>query len=299
MNHAADYRVKLDAFEGPMDLLLYLIRRAEVEVTEIPISSITDQYLGYLREGGVESIDIEKAGEFLVMAATLMEIKSRMLVPRTPEADSLADATDTSGSPQRGPDGSLIDPRTDLIRQLLAYKKFRDAAGELNHRLHEWESRYPTARVGHDAKQVSEAVADLQNAGDLDIDDVELVDLLAAFTRIVDSVDMDRVGEHHVVMDDTPIELHAADLLDKLHRETAMARSPQHLGDDTQPPRAEIEFASIFAGRTRSEMIGLFLAMLELVRQRKVLVRQDPEQQQIMLCIRESSDEGSDNGDAP
>ncbi len=274
MTHAADYRVKLDAFEGPMDLLLFLIRRAEVEVTDIPIASITDQYLAYLREGGVESVDIEKAGEFLVMAATLMEVKSRMLIPR---GNADPDAAGEASSPESpaASDAATLDPRTDLIRQLLAYKKFRDAAGELNHRLREWESRYPTARVGHDARQVSAAVNEM---ADVDIDDVELVDLLAAFTRIVDSVDMDRVGEHHVVMDDTPIELHAADLLDKLQRETA--------GADSAGARREIEFATIFAGRTRGEMIGLFLAMLELVRQRKVIVRQDPDQQQIMLGIR-------------
>lgn len=285
MTHAADYRVKLDAFEGPMDLLLFLIRRAEVEVTDIPIAAITDQYMVYLSEGGVESIDIEKAGEFLVMAATLMEVKSRMLIPRaTFDSEQSGEGSDAGANDsQRTDGGGMIDPRTDLIRQLLAYKKFRDAAGELNHRLHEWESRYPTARVAYDAKQVSEAVGDMT---DLDIDDVELVDLLAAFTRIVDSVDMDRVGEHHVVMDDTPIELHAADLLDKIQRDTLLARPGAESGPDSGAARREIEFASIFAGRTRGEMIGLFLAMLELVRQRKVIVRQDPDQQQIMLSIR-------------
>ncbi|MBC7772144.1 MAG: segregation/condensation protein A [Pyrinomonadaceae bacterium] len=281
MTHAADYRVKLDAFEGPMDLLLFLIRRAEVEVTDIPIASITDQYMVYLREGGVESIDIEKAGEFLVMAATLMEVKSRMLIPSS-ATDSEPSGPDIATSP-RDDGGGLIDPRTDLIRQLLAYKKFRDAASELNHRLHEWESRYPTARVGYDAKQVSEAVSEM---ADIDIDDLELVDLLAAFTRIVDTVDMDRVGEHLVVMDDTPIELHAADLLDKIQRETSRVLPSGDAPSAAPAARREIEFASIFAGRTRSEMIGLFLAMLELVRQRKVVVRQDPDQQQIMLSIR-------------
>ena len=77
---STEYRVRLEAFEGPLDLLLYLIRRAEVDITDIPIAAIADQYMQYL--AGIERIDIDLAGEFLVMAATLMEIKSRMLSPR-------------------------------------------------------------------------------------------------------------------------------------------------------------------------------------------------------------------------
>lgn len=290
MPHVSDYRVKLDAFEGPMDLLLFLIRRAEVEITDIPLSTITEQYLAYLREGGVQSIDIDKAGEFLVMAATLMEIKSRMLMPRTPGEEGGGGG---EGSNAAAMESETIDPRTDLIRQLLAYKKYRDAAQQLHERLDEWESRFPASRAAYDAKRVHEVINEM---AEVDLEDLELIDLVSAFSRIVESVDMSRVGEHHVVVDDTPIELHAEDLLDRLSRE---ATKTIEVGVDSHGAApGEVEFTTIFANRSRGEMIGLFLAMLELVRQRKVGVRQDSVQQTIFLRLRDEPDDISRAADA-
>ena len=287
MTQTADYRVKLDAFEGPLDLLLFLIRRAEVEITDIPISTITEQYLTMLRHGGVESIDIEKAGEFLVMAATLMEIKSRMLMPR-PEGEEGEDGA--GAEPTSGIGKDLLDPRTELLRQLLAYKKYRDAAEQLHDRLEEWENRFPSARAGYDTRRVHEAMSEM--AADVDIEDLELVDLVAAFARIIESVDMNRIGEHHVVVDDTPIELHASDLIDRLERESRKA-----IEAGVVPPggkAGEIELTTIFTGRSRGEMIGLFLAMLELVRQRRIAVRQDVDQRNIMVSLRNDEDRNAD-----
>src|SRR5436309_14923586 len=104
-----DYQVDLDSFRGPLDLLLYLVKRNEVDVCDIPIARVTEQFLEYLRL--LELIDVERAGDFLVMAATLMEIKSKMLLPRGDE-----------------PAEEEADPRRELVRQLLEYKKFKDAA---------------------------------------------------------------------------------------------------------------------------------------------------------------------------
>ena len=275
--HTSEYRVRLDAFEGPLDLLLHLIGRAEIEVTDIPIAVLTEQYLDYLGEGGVDSIDIEKAGEFLVMAATLMEIKSRMLMPVTETEEDRARA-ELAGAGGRADE---TDPRADLVRQLLAYKRFRDAAGKLQRQLQEWESRYPAAEAGVDRERMGEAHAE---AAGVEIEDVDVVDLVEAFSRIIAAVDLSRVGEHHVAMDDTPIEEHAEDILDFL-RDTK--------GEDGG---GEIEFAAVFARRTKSEMIGLFLAMLELVRQRRVVVRQEGGHGRIMLTLGEegSAEPGSD-----
>src|SRR5260370_585996 len=100
-----EYQVDLDIFRGPLDLLLYLVRRQEVDVCDIPIARVTEQFLEYLRV--MEMLDVERAGDFLVMAATLMEIKSRMLLPR---AEEQGDGED--------------DPRMELVRQLIEYKKF-------------------------------------------------------------------------------------------------------------------------------------------------------------------------------
>src|SRR5881394_3359175 len=106
-----DYRVRLESFEGPLDLLLFLIRKSEVEITDIPVAAITEQYLEFLKDLGSSSrIDIDTAGEFLVMAATLMELKSRMLMPAP--ARSAADAP--GDKPQE-------DPRAELVRQLIEY----------------------------------------------------------------------------------------------------------------------------------------------------------------------------------
>ena len=107
-----DYKVRLDSFEGPLDLLLFLVRRSEVDLHDIPIGKITDQYLSLLSHA--EKVDVELAGEFLVMAATLVEIKSRTIAP--PETQEEHDGAEA--------EGSIEDPRADLIRQLLRYRAY-------------------------------------------------------------------------------------------------------------------------------------------------------------------------------
>lgn len=260
---ATDYRVQLETFEGPLDLLLYLIRRAEIDITDIPIAALADQYMEYL--SGIDRIDIELAGEFLVTAATLMEIKSRMLTPAGPGAGR--GALDELGS--AGRDGE--DPRADLVRQLLAYKKYRDAAEALDLRRREWEQRFPAGRAGTDDASLREAV--LAQSEDLELEDLSLLDLVEAFSNIVASVNFERLGEHTVTYDDTPIELHAEDILDRLKREAAGGSGP-------------IELAAMCTGRTRSEAIGLFLATLELVRRRAVAVRQETPGGRIVIGLR-------------
>ena len=254
-----DIRIQLDAFEGPLDLLLYLIRRDELEITDIPIARVTEQYLALIRAGGIEKIDIEQAGEFLVMAATLMEIKSRSLMPVPPEGEAPA-----------SPDGPpTADPRADLIRQLLAYKKYREAAQSLDRRAGEWSQRFPgggAAVAGMDAQAESEP--------DTDPEDLDVVDLARAFSRIMEAIDLSRLGEHTVTDDETPIALHAEDIVDRLRREAAGPGG----GD-------EMEFARLFEGRSRAEAIGLFLAVLELVRQQRVTARQDRINDRIVLQL--------------
>src|SRR6185503_15905543 len=110
-----DFRVNLEVFRGPLDLLLYLVRKHELEITEIPIALVTDQYLAYLEL--LEQVDVDAVGDFLDMASTLVEIKSRMVLPRGGEVEE-----------------DLDDPRKELVRQLLEYKKFKDAASMLEER---------------------------------------------------------------------------------------------------------------------------------------------------------------------
>jgi len=116
--HKLEHSIRLPAFEGPLDLLLFLIRRNEVDIYEIPIETVTRQYLDVLRK--MEQMDLEVAGDFFVMASTLMYIKSRMLLPRN---DQIA---------QEGEDSEEeIDPRWELVQQLIEYKKFKDAARDI------------------------------------------------------------------------------------------------------------------------------------------------------------------------
>ena len=112
------HRVELDKFQGPLDLLLYFIRRDEIDIYDIPIAEITAEYLQIVED--VKAMNISIAGEFILMAATLMRIKSKMLLPR-PDLDDL---------------GEPIDPRTELVQQLLEYKKYKDIADNLSEK---WE----------------------------------------------------------------------------------------------------------------------------------------------------------------
>ena len=224
MTDQADYRVDLDVYNGPLDLLLFLIRRDELDVYDIPISRITEQYLAYVRL--VERLDPDAAGEFLVMAATLMEIKSRMLLPRAPA--------------EEGEEEDFSDPRLELVRQLLEYKKYKDAARSLGTALELQALKHPRAPV-----------SGAPGAG-ADLDEVQVWDLLEAFQRVLEATGR-RSAAHEVVYDDTPLALHAADVLDALERSSGRQL-----------------FQSLFEGRNKSQMIGLFLALLELIRQRRV-----------------------------
>ncbi|NBB83385.1 MAG: segregation/condensation protein A [Alphaproteobacteria bacterium] len=249
-----DYRVELDVYHGPLDLLLYLIRRDEIDIHDIPISHITEQYLKYLET--IRALDINLAGEFLVMAATLMEVKSAMLSPPTDEQDESGESGLTAAD-------DPTDPRYELIHQLLAYKRFKDAAMDLDERRERFEARF--------ARAPAEADRDHAPTVELDLEDVSLWDLVEAFSRMMDQVGLRR-SEHEVVDDDTPIELHVTDLADRLGREGPMT------------------LQQAFEGRRRGEMIGLFLAMLELVRQRRLHVRQPDPAAPIELALRDADE---------
>jgi segregation and condensation protein A len=237
-----EYRVELDVYSGPLDLLMFLIKRDELDIYDIPIARITDSYMSYIQElrdmSREHGLDINVAGEFLVMAATLMEIKSAMLLPRQAAEGDGAQTTQ-----------DLTDPRYELVQQLLEYKRFKDAASALDQRQAEHQhrfARYPARRDGTD-----------DDAPPLDLEEVQIYDLLEAFKKLMAEVGVRKPRFHEVVYDDTPIDLHAADIEDRLRRD------------------GRLSFRQLLEGRqSRSEMIGVFLALLELIRQRKILVNQ-------------------------
>src|SRR6476620_3471551 len=153
-----NFRVDLDIFRGPLDLLLYLVRKNELDVIDVRISTVTQQYLDYIAV--VEQINVDAVGDFLEVASLLIEMKSRMVLPGE---DEIAD--------------ELEDPRQELVRRLLEYKQYRDAASMLEERSREWRERYPRAANDLPGRSIS---PDQQP-----IHEVELWDLVSAFGRVL------------------------------------------------------------------------------------------------------------------
>jgi len=228
----SDYRVNLDIFAGPLDLLLYLVRRDEVEIYDIPIARITEEYLKYLEM--LKRLDIDLAGDFLVMAATLMEIKSAMLLPQA--------------EPDQVPADSAADPRGELIRQLLEYKKFKDAANLLDATAAEHSERFSRPDV---VLQKLQPEAEHQ----LDLDQVSVWDLLEAFDTLIKATGGIYKFDH--IKDDTPIDLYQIEILHRLQSEGPMP------------------FERIFGEKqNRLKFIGMFLALLELIRAKLIWAEQ-------------------------
>jgi segregation and condensation protein A len=222
-----EYQVELDTFRGPLDLLLFLVKRNEVDITDIPIARIAEQFLDYLNV--LQLIDVEWAGEFLVTAATLMEIKSRMLLPRAEEGAAEED-----------------DPRRELVKQLLEYKKFKDAASLLDAR-----AELQLARL---ARQPPETPAAPDPARQ-PLRRVELWDLVSAFGRLMRETAA--LAPKQIIMDETPVHVHMERILERLAE-----RSPVTFTDLFSPPH------------TRGRLLGLFLAVLELIKARRAVVEQ-------------------------
>jgi segregation and condensation protein A len=223
-----DFLVDLDIFRGPLDLLLYLVRKHEVEITEIPIAPITDQFLEYLAV--IEQLDVDAVGDFLEVASTLVEIKSRMVLPRSEEIED-----------------PLEDPRRELVDRLLEYKRFKDAAAILEERSRDWQQRYP--RLANDLAERGRQPADEP------IREVELWDLVSAFGRILREKEAAKPSS--IVYDDTPIHVYMA----RIHAQLL--------------ERGQLAFTELFRPhRHKSTVIGIFLAILELVRHHHARVEQ-------------------------
>lgn len=224
-----DFRVSLDVFRGPLDLLLYLVRKHEVEIVDIPIAVITDQFLEHLAV--LEQLDVNSVGDFVALASKLIEIKSQQVLPRADEIEE-----------------EMEDPRKELVQQLLEYKKYRDAASILEERGRWWQQHYP--RMSDDLP------ARRRNLADEPIREVELWDLVSAFGRIIR--DSESTKPSSIVYDETPIHVHMGRIYQRLQTEPRLA------------------FTDLFESEIhKSSAIGIFLAVLELVRHRRIEIEQD------------------------
>ncbi len=230
-----EYKVDLEVFEGPLDLLLYLIRRDELDIYDIPIGRITEQYMKYIEM--MRQLNLDVAGEFIVMAATLMVIKSRMLLPvdrRTSE--------DTN-------DEEWVDPRLDLVRQLVEYKKFKDAAGKLA----EYElRRMESFDYGGGRPKFEKTQKDKESA----IANLGIFDLLAAFQDV-----LARLNE----MPQEELKGSRWSVPDKMDLVLNRVRTD-----------GQLAFSTLFSETSpRGEVIVTFLALLELLRQHRVVIYQN------------------------
>lgn len=227
----ADYKVKLEVFEGPLDLLLYLIKKEEVDIYDIPIERITNQYMVYLSLMKLLNLDV--AGEFLVMAATLMYIKSRMLLPVDQQ---VADSEEEEGE----------DPRWELIRQLVEYKKFKDAALQLGRREDEQANLF--------TRNISDPTPEVGGAQPLA--EVSIFDLINAFNTV-----LKKAAEREDFREILEEKFTVSDKIEEILY--------------TLRDRSEVVFTKIFedAG-SRTEVVVTFLALLELIRLKRLKVRQ-------------------------
>ncbi|MBI92769.1 MAG: hypothetical protein CME05_06085 [Gemmatimonadaceae bacterium] len=187
-----DYGVNLDVFEGPLDLLLYLIRKSEVDIYDIPVARITAQYLAFLRE--VHLLDLESAADFILMAATLMKIKSQMLLPRDIEGEEL--------------DEGLGDPREELVRKLLEYQQFKEIA--------DWLSDQGTEQ--RDVYQRPGGLPD--DTEDAELQPVSLFDLLKVYKHVIDHVPQAAV--HQIVEEEVATEDCIDRILGELHQRSRL-----------------------------------------------------------------------------
>lgn len=220
--------VNLATFRGPLDLLLFLVKRHEVDIFDIPIATITDQFMEYLNT--LREVDVEQAGEFIVMAATLMEIKSRMLLPSPPE----------------GIDDPGEDPRLELVKQLVEYRRFKDAAALLETRAEEQQNRLPRLMPEEP----------MRPGGPPPMRPVELWDLVSAFGRLMREAQA--LQPTPIIVDDTPQHVYAQQVRTSLMREGRVA------------------FRELFyPPYTRSRLVGIFLALLEMARRSQILIEQD------------------------
>ena len=245
-----EYQVDLDIFHGPLDLLLYLVKRDEIDLRDIPIARVAEQFKQYLDV--LQVIDVERVGDFLVMAATLAELKSRMLLPRAAEENEQEE-----------------DPRQELVRQLLEYKRFKDAAALLEQQAEKQATRLPRQPPPMPARD-----------GPTLLRPVELWDLVSAFGRLLRETLA--LQPQQISVDQTPVHVYMDEIAGRLRGTNRLPLSQLFT-----PPC------------TRSRLVGYFLAILELTRRFSVLAEQDEQFGDIWVSLPPPPAEATVPADAP
>lgn len=238
------YNIQLPNFEGPLDLLLFFIKRDELDIHDIPISRITSEFLAYTRL--IELLDLELAGEFLVMASILMQIKAKMLLPKTENPDENAE--------------DEIDPRAELVRRLLEYKRYKEAAGYLSSKADVIQYRFYRQFFDSDAK--AEPIS-----AEEEFTQVQIYDLINAFSKVLNKIPK-QPTTHTILREPLTIEEQINTILVLLEQQE------------------ELHFSAVLRSADRAILVITFLAILELVRNNQVVFRQDEQFGEIILCRR-------------
>lgn len=224
------YKLKLDIFEGPLDLLLFLIKKNDIDIANIPITKVTEQYLEYIEM--MKMLDLEIVGEFLVMAATLLQIKSRMLLPPDPA----------------GINEDEIDPRDELVQRLQEYRVFKEIAEQLKGKENERQNFF-TRQVDEEARK------EMENDAKEVFFEASLFDLINAFSSALSKIKEDKTYE--VSKEEFTVEQKIHDILHSLLKESRLL------------------LTDIFSkARSKVEMIVCFMAVLELIRLKEIIVAQ-------------------------
>ena len=238
------YNIRLSNFEGPLDLLLFFIKRDELDIYDIPIASITEEFLGYVRL--MEMLDLELAGEFVVMASMLIQIKAQMLLPRDEKGDRGEDGVDED------------DPRAELVARLLEYKRYKEASEHLATQAD--EQRYVMYR------QVFEAEA-IHAQEDGAYRNATLFDLLKALKRAIERAP-DEADPHVVTRLPVTVEEKSEEIVHILKT------------------RPSIRFFELIGGQPRVHIVVTFLALLELAKNHIIRIQQDETFDDIVIAHR-------------
>lgn len=227
------YTIRIDAFEGPFDLLLFFIERDELDIYDIPIARITDDFLGYVHT--MENLNIDLASEFILVAATLMRIKAKMLIPRK-EVDA---------------EGNEIDPREELIQRLLEYKSYKEATEELRIKEEERSMAFPRGNIEVELQSLAE-----EALADAELESLTLYKLLQAFKRVMERFEEAKRNQVHTIIQYTfTIQEEQNNMISKM----------------VFKPR--LDFLDIFNEcESRIHAIVTFLALLEMINNQVVRI---------------------------
>ncbi|WP_026584162.1 segregation/condensation protein A [Bacillus sp. J33] len=245
------YNVKIDAFEGPLDLLLHLINRLEIDIYDIPVSEITEQYLLYIHT--MKELQLDIASEYLVMAATLLAIKSKMLLPKHEEEE----LEDEFGMEMDE------DPREELVERLIEYRKYKEAADELKERERERSLLYskPPADLSEYVKDMQPEKTELN---------VSLYDMLGALQKLLRRKKLQRPLSTKVARQEIPIEKRMSEIVEQLKNF-----------------KGRKSFNELFPVPDREHIVVTFLAVLELIKRREIIVEQDQNFSEIFVASTE------------